>query len=351
MSGSSLDGLDLAHCRFEPSAGRMEWSILDTRMIPYNDSWQGKLQHANSLSGAALMQLDAEFGIFIGEIVKEWLDEKRITADLIASHGHTVFHEPAKHFTTQIGSGAHIAAVTHVDTITNFRQADIANGGQGAPLAPVADRDLFSGYDGYLNLGGIANVSIQSADHSWKAWDICPCNQAINFLATKRGFAFDADGLLSASGKVIPEVVQPLLTFFPPTSGKAFSLSNATVQLTWLEYLDQLKLDVADVLASTTEAVARLIVDHISAMRKASSSILVTGGGAHHSHLMKQLNAIGRGRTISFEKPTDEIIDFKESLLMAYLGFLSYHGLSFGINGVTGANHDSIGGAYYKAFR
>src|SRR4029079_4939856 len=140
-------------------------------------------------------------------------------------------------------SGAHIAAITKVDTLVDFRQADIANGGQGAPFAPIADRDLFSGYDGYLNLGGIANISIHE-DQTWKAWDISPCNQALNFLATKKGFHYDEDGRLAASGKIIPAVVQQLKAFYPSTHGKAFSLSNATVQRTWLEDLESASADI-----------------------------------------------------------------------------------------------------------
>jgi len=297
------------------------------------------------------MQLDAEFAILIGELTKQWMAENNIEADLIASHGHTVFHEPGHHFTTQIGSGAHIAAITKVDTIVDFRQADIANGGQGAPFAPVADRDLFSGYDGYLNLGGIANISILNQDKTWKAWDIAPCNQALNFLAAKKGFAYDADGKLAASGNIIPEIVEKLKKYFPPTLGKAFSLSNTTVQNTWIQYLDQAPFDILDLLFITTQAIAQLIIDHISAIHQDTAKILITGGGAHNSYLFQQINSVGTKHSFVFEKPADLIIDFKESLLMAYLGYLSFHGKPFGIHTVTGAAHDSIGGAYHKAFK
>jgi len=297
------------------------------------------------------MQLDAQFGIFIGEAIKSWIGEKNINADLIASHGHTVFHEPALHFTTQVGNGAHIASITKIDTITDFRQADVANGGQGAPFAPVADRDLFSGYDGYLNLGGIANISIQLSDQTWKAWDIAPCNQSLNFLAGKKGLSFDAEGTLASSGKIIPGMVEQLKNYFPPTSGKAFSLSNANVQNTWLDDLEHSQDDVLDLLASTTAAIAQLIIDHIEAVRNTPAKLMVTGGGAHNTFLLQQLNAYGKINSYSFDKPADLLIDFKESLLMAYLGYLSFYSKPFGIYSVTGAAHDSIGGAYFKAIR
>jgi anhydro-N-acetylmuramic acid kinase len=351
MSGSSLDGLDLAHCRFDHVAGKIEWSILDARIIPFSTSWKNRLQSAHALNGFDLLQLDAEFGMFIGEAVKNWMKENNFTVDLIASHGHTVFHEPEHHFTTQIGSGAHIAAISGVDTIVDFRQADIANGGQGAPFAPVADRDLFSGYDGYLNLGGIANISIVNPDQTWNAWDIGPCNQALNFLAAKNGFPYDAEGRMAASGKIIPEIVHALKNYFPPTSGRAFSLSNAAVQRTWLDDLQHSPSPLLDLLASTSEAIAQMIIDHIAVKRKTSAKVLVTGGGAHNSFLLQRLNDIGADHSFVFEKPVALIIDFKESLLMAYLGHLSLHGKPFGIHTVTGAARDSIGGAYHKALK
>jgi anhydro-N-acetylmuramic acid kinase len=231
MSGSSLDGLDMAFCTFDESPGVLKWSITDARIIPFSELWIVKLSEASSISGKELMKLDAEFGIFIGESVKQWMDEKKLKPDLVASHGHTIFHEPQQHFTTQIGSGAHIALISGVDTINNFRQADVAAGGQGAPFAPIADRDLFSGYNGYLNLGGIANFSIQLTDQNWKAWDICPCNQALNFLASKKGMRYDENGAMASSGKIDTELSEKLKAFFPSTSAKKPSLSNATVQI------------------------------------------------------------------------------------------------------------------------
>ena len=349
MSGSSLDGLDMAFCTFDESSGGINWSITDSRIIPYSEEWIMKLSEAASINAKELMKLDAEFGIHIGEKIKQWMDEKKWKPDLIASHGHTVFHEPQHHFTTQIGSGAHIATISGIDTITNFRQADVAAGGQGAPFAPIADRDLFSGYDGYLNLGGIANFSIQLTDQTWKAWDICPCNQALNFLAAKKGMRYDDQGAMAASGKINYDLREKLKKLFPAASGKKPSLSNATVQSTWLSLLAESMEDVDDLLATTANAVAQLINEHIASVQKTQARILVTGGGAHNSFLLQQLNAFGEEHAYAFEKPDDLIIDFKESLLMAYLGYLSYHHRPFGIAAITGAAHDTIGGSFHKA--
>ena len=175
-----------------------------SRTIPFTDSWKRKLQRP--IRCKVLISCNSMLNLEISLAKKSaWIGEKNINADLIASHGHTVFHEPALHFTTQVGNGAQIAAMTRIDTITDFRQADVASEGHGAPFAPVADRDLFSGYDGYLNLGGIANISILLPNQTWKAWDIGPCNQALNFLAGKKGLPFDSDGTLASSEESSPK--------------------------------------------------------------------------------------------------------------------------------------------------
>ena len=143
MSGSSLDGLDMAACAFDDGQVNLQWNLLDFVTVPYSTQWHERLQNAPFVSGQELMHLDADYGTFIGHKVKEWMNGKNWVGACVASHGHTVFHEPALGFTTQIGSGAHIAAISGLDTITNFRSADVAHGGQGAPFAPAADKVLF----------------------------------------------------------------------------------------------------------------------------------------------------------------------------------------------------------------
>lgn len=349
MSGSSLDGIDLAYCTFDHAEGRIKWSIDDARMIHFSNEWISKLREAPSLNGYDLMKLDAEFGIYVGEAVRQWMDEKILKPDLIASHGHTIFHEPHLHFTTQIGSGAHIAVITGIDTINHFRQADVAAGGQGAPFAPIADRDLFSGYDGFLNLGGIANFSIQLPAQIWKAWDICPCNQALNFLASKIEKRYDEDGTLAATGKIDATLLKKLKASFPASANAKPSLSNSKVESTWIDLLSTYHANINDLLATTIASIAQLINEHIASVQKTKANILVTGGGAHNSFLLQQLNAFGKSNSISFEKPDDQIIDFKESLLMAYLGYLSFNRQPFGIASITGAKEDTIGGSFHKA--
>ena len=351
MSGSSLDGLDMALCRFEEKRGIMDWNILKAQTIPFPPDLLQSLIKATSLSGFELMELDAEFGKYIGLEIARWVDQFDLDVDYIASHGHTVFHEPAKGFTTQIGSGAHIAYEAGIDTITSFRNADIAAGGQGAPFAPVADKNLFPGYKGYLNLGGIANVNVLTQDGEWNACDIGPCNQALNMLAQMMGMSYDIDGIMASKGNIKEPIVDALLEMYPFNLGEPYGLSNTTVRSTWLNYLGSSKENPVDLLATVTEAIARLVAVYLSPLLNRNAKVLVTGGGAHNLHLMRRMKALANVYKISLELPSKQIIDYKECLLMAYLGYLTIEGISYGISDVTGAEADTIGGALFKAFR
>lgn len=351
MSGSSLDGLDMALCRFEEKNETISWDILKAQTIPFPEHLLNALNKAPSMSGFDLMQLDADLGKFIGLQIDNWISKNDLTADYIASHGHTVFHEPAKGFTTQIGSGAHIAFETGIDTITSFRNADVAAGGQGAPFAPVADKNLFPGYKGYLNLGGIANINLLSQDDEWLAWDIGPCNQALNMLSQLIGMPFDIDGEMASKGNINESMVDALLGMYPFQLGQPFGLSNARVHSTWLKYLSSSKENPVDLLATVSEAIARLVLVHLTPLVNRDATVLVTGGGAHNLHLMHRIKVLANAVEISIELPAKQIIDYKESLLMAYLGYLTIHGRSYAIRNVTGAAADTIGGALFKALR
>jgi anhydro-N-acetylmuramic acid kinase len=351
MSGSSLDGLDMALCRMEESDGLMTWTILDAQTVSFPEDLFHQLKNAPTLSGFDLMHLDAEFGKYVGQEINKWILSGKLSADCIASHGHTVFHSPAMGFTTQIGSGAHIAFHTGIDTITTFRAADVAAGGQGAPFAPVADTVLFPGFDGYLNLGGIANVNLLTKGGQWKAWDIGPCNQALNHLARKSGQPFDKDGRIAASGRDIEEVIDALLQMYPVTEGQPKGLSNAEVQATWINYLDASGEKVEDLLASVSETISRMIMNHICQLIKTPSRILVTGGGTYNTPLLRHLEAMASAFDITLVTPPDATIQYKECLLMACLGYLTLHGKPYGIKNITGASADTIGGTIFKANR
>ena len=209
MSGTSLDGLDLALCSFLFVGGKWNYEILKCSTLPYDQSWKDKLKNAMSLNSQQLAQLDIEFGAFLGNQANQFIRESGIEVDLIASHGHTVFHQPDKKLTLQIGNGAEIKSRSGIPTVCDFRKKDVALGGQGAPLVPVGDELLFSQYDYCLNLGGFANVSFE-LEGKRRAYDICPANIVLNELAGKVGKDYDKDGDIGKQGSINNDLLEKL---------------------------------------------------------------------------------------------------------------------------------------------
>lgn len=342
MSGTSLDGLDIAYCTFTRE-DRWHFELHAATTIAYADEWRERLRLAHTTSGLELAQLHVELGLLHGSWVKEFMLTHTLEVDFIASHGHTVFHQPHLGLTLQIGSAAHIASVTGVDVIADFRTTDVANGGQGAPLVPIGDLWLFGNYPMCLNLGGIANVSVKESLHM-EAFDIGLCNMALNHYAEKLGVAYDRDGNLSRQGKVNDTLLHQLneLDFFkqssPKSLGKEFWIGE------FLPVVEQSELNVHDTLCTITEHIAIQIGAALS--KREQGDMLVTGGGAHNGFLMERIAAHTHHHVVVPEK---KIVDFKEALIFAFLGSLRMEGESNALASVTGAHKDSVGGAIYSA--
>ena len=231
MSGTSLDGLDLCCAEFTGDIDSDFWSyrILCAETLPYSEQWMCRLRDAPSLSGEALVRLHMEYGHYLGQVANQFITDNNLPVQFAASHGHTVFHQPAAGFTFQVGCGETLASHMEQPTVTNFRSKDVALGGQGAPLVPSGENYLFSQYYFCLNLGGIANISIED-----KGFDICPCNMLLNYLARKHDptLSFDAEGAIGMEGKVIPQLLEQLncLPFYsqpaPKSLGKEWFDAN-----------------------------------------------------------------------------------------------------------------------------
>jgi anhydro-N-acetylmuramic acid kinase len=359
MSGSSLDGLDLALCHLKVADGSVvHWELKQAGTLPFSEQWQNRLAALPASSAFELALAHADFGRYMGELVQAFFSENALRAkdiDLIASHGHTIFHEPASGFTTQIGDGAALAAVTGCTVISDFRSADVALGGQGAPIAPMADRVLFPGYDFYLNLGGIANITCDAGGR-FVAFDVTGANQLMNALAREAGQPFDEDGALAASGETDPAFLKKLnnLPYFEQPYPK--SLSNQWVQENLVSLCLASPGTISGKLRTACEHIALQTAGAVNAIlekedfRKESYKIFATGGGAFNKFLMKcirgKCNQKGRFEIVL---PEAKIIQFKEACLVALLGVLRMEGVPNCINSVTGASKDAIGGAIYCA--
>lgn len=339
MSGTSLDGLDIAAVEFKLSDGKWKFTLVAATTVGYTANWKAHLSGAPELSGEKLSELHVNYGRYIGEQVKLFLDIHNLTPDLVASHGHTVFHQPEKGYTLQIGSGSAIAAQTGLLTVADFRSADVALGGQGAPLVPIGDKYLFSDYEYCLNLGGFGNISFEE-NGKRLAYDTCPVNIVLNYFAAKNGLAFDENGNLGRKGKIITELLTQLneLPFYKSQAPK--SLGREWVEDTFLPLLTRFNGSDADKIRTVYEHIALQISKAVSR----SGKMLLTGGGAFNSFLVERIKAHS---TCELCIPEPSIIDFKEALIFAFLGVLRVRKSNNCLSSVTGATKDSCGGVVF----
>jgi anhydro-N-acetylmuramic acid kinase len=343
MSGTSLDGMDIAHCIFEQDEHRWKYTIEDAKTYPYTKQWKRKLASATRINGLKLTFLDNELGQLTGKFVNDFLKNKRCKIDFIASHGHTVFHQPHKKMTLQIGSGAEIAATTGITTICDFRTMDVALGGHGAPLVPIGDKLLFAEFPYCLNLGGFANISYDNIQGERIAFDVCPVNIVINQLVSPLNLSYDPEGSVARKGKVNELLLKQLneLSFYHQSGPK--SLGKEWVNQFISPLLSESNLTIEDTLRTFYEHITIQIKNITSEFP--SNKILVTGGGAHNSFLM-ELFREKIHNTIAI--PDKTTINFKEALIFAFLGVLRYNHQANCLKSVTGAIKNNIGGAIYQ---
>jgi len=341
MSGTSLDGLDIAFCAFKKRGTRWEYHIIDAETIPYSEAWRTRLATLEHVPAYDFVATDIEYGHLLGQLTKNFMQRHELRPDFIASHGHTVFHQPGLKITAQIGRGSAIAAETGCTVISDFRSLDVALGGQGAPLVPIGDQLLFSDFEFCLNLGGFANISFNQGGKRI-AFDICPVNMVLNNLAEKLGAPFDRDGLFARQGKIIPEFLNPLnaLPFYsapPPKSlGKEWVVNNI------LPLIPTGSLSVHDLLATYCEHIAIQVASATPGNHQ--HQVLVTGGGAFNRFLTERIQYHLEPQMVI---PDNLAINFKEALIFAFLGVLRLRNEINCLKSVTGASADSSGGAIY----
>ncbi len=366
MSGSSLDGLDLALCRIRlaPEGKQLvpAWEILAASTSPFPPTWQARLRSAPHLPGRELWRLHADLGHWIGKQAKAFLQQyPQYPPELAGSHGHTIFHDPDQHFTTQIGDGAAIASHLGLPTVTELRSSDVAVGGQGAPLAPLADKYLFPDYDGFLNLGGIVNLSLKQQDGSYLAGDITGCCQILDRLAGREGYDYDPGGMLAAQGSLAPAFA-PQLTALPYHQlPYPKSLDNGWVREQLWPLLEASSASAKDLLHTYTRWLADKIATDLANVGAAAGAgkgnrpdqqparILLTGGGSHNTFLVEQLRATQQATEPAFEflVADERTTDFKEAALISLCALLRIKGLPNALPSATGARRETVNGAVY----
>ena len=339
MSGTSVDGLDICYVSFDNN-DPSKYEIIDCETIDYDDNLKTKLKNVIEMDNDQIKQIDKEFGEFIGLNVLKFIKKNTLyKADLISSHGHTVFHEPEFNKTLQIGNGEIINKITKIKTVNNFREQDIQLGGQGAPLVPIGDKLLFDDYKYCLNLGGFTNISVKDSRTIF-AYDICPLNTVLNHYANKLGYECDLGGKLSKKGVINIDLFNELndLDYYKKSYPKSLGLEFVIENI--FPITEKYKIKEVDILATYIEHASFQIKRNIDN----GSKVLLTGGGTFNNNLIKTLNHDSK---INFIVPDKTIINYKESLIFALLGYLKINGKVNCLRSVTGASNDHSSGDIY----
>ncbi|MFN0274541.1 MAG: anhydro-N-acetylmuramic acid kinase [Chitinophagales bacterium] len=350
MSGSSLDGVDLAYCKIQ-SGGQWKYKILHAKTYPYNEGDKDFLKKLRKRPVKEAKTHDDLFGFSYAVLINRFRKEFNIRKlDFIASHGHTTHHHPEKKITLQLGSGKQIAKLNFHPAVTNFRVADIKAGGQGAPLVPVCDAYFFSQYDACLNIGGIANISYMMRGERI-GFDICPANQLLDNLAQKLNKPFDKNGAIAKKGKINNKLMVALekkryFSLDPPKS-----LDNTFVEKNFMKTINEARCSVADKMRTVVERIAIEIAGAIirdasfNQSKLAKYKLLVTGGGAYNKFLLQRIEKLAR---INIQLPDDETIQYKEALAMCLMGVLRWENKPNFLPSVTGAKKAVSGGEIFN---
>jgi anhydro-N-acetylmuramic acid kinase len=348
MSGSSLDGLDIAFVELLHQAGNWSFEIMAADCYQYTAEWKEKLQNAISLNALDYQLLHAEYGHYLGREVNRFIDANNLhyKIALIASHGHTTFHLPPK-MTAQLGDGAAIAAETGLPVVSDLRALDVAFGGQGAPIVPIGEKLLLKDYDYYLNLGGIANLSFRK-EQDYIAFDVCPANRVLNLLIAKEGKEYDQGGEMASTGTVSESLLQQLnaLPYYSQPYPKSLANNFGTDEVYPL--VTSAGLSTADALRTYVEHIVLQIKASINSKTQTPNlKLLVTGGGAFNTFVIQRLSAELQQLNIEVVVPDAKLVQYKEALVMAFIGVLRWRQEYNVLSSVTGAQRDSIGGALW----
>ncbi|AXG73050.1 anhydro-N-acetylmuramic acid kinase [Flavobacterium arcticum] len=340
MSGTSLDGVDLAHISLIKEGAQWSYVIHESQTVPYSSAWVRRLQVAIDFDTDALKMLNQDYTVLLTGVINDFITKNNINnLDAVCSHGHTILHQPKNGVTLQIGNLPFIANMVRNTVIYDFRVQDVAMGGQGAPLVPIGDRLLFSEYDFCLNLGGFSNISFEEDDDR-VAYDICPVNIVLNYYAGILGYAYDDGGAIAATGRVVPELLELLnnLDYYKMPYPKSLGFEYVKeVVLPIMEHSNGAIKDKLCTFATHSAAqIAKAILN-----KKANGSLLVTGGGAYNDFLINKLKYFLPSTTITI--PDDKTIQYKEALVFALLGVLKLRNEVNVLCSVTGAksNHSS----------
>ena len=359
MSGTSMDGIDAVLVSF----GEHDLSIAASVKQAYPDALRAELFAARSKQDASTVDELGELHAQVGECFRDaaldvlargGIDASAIRA--IGSHGQTIRHCPdADHpFSLQIGDPSIIASGTAIDTVADFRSADIELGGQGAPLTPAFHEWLLqddSSDHVVLNIGGIANITVlPSNDLPVTGFDTGPGNTLLDaWIEKQQGTSYDDEGKWAATGTVNDELLRALLSdeWFDraPPKSTGFEYFN----LEWIATRDVAGIDARDVQATLVELTAASIADSILRVAPSTNQVFVCGGGAHNAYLLQRIGARLPGIEVATTSAAGLDPDWVEAVAFAWLAMRRIRGETGNLPAVTGAARPTVLGALYPA--
>lgn len=356
-SGTSADGVDLALIRFSVTGRKPRITYIDGDVVSYSPAVKTILERVirtGSIDKEEWARLDGAYGDYLGKAAAKFISGRKHTVDLIASHGQTVGHYPLKKAlfgsrlsaTHQIGDGNALAVVTNLPVVSDFRRADIASGGEGAPLTPFVNQMLFGDSRRsriIVNIGGIANYSYHPAGGRLSAirGGDCGPGNILSDLATRLLFhkPYDRDGALARKGQIVPELITPIRK----ANGKrGVSAGREQFDIYLLARLvhmaRRLKAGKHDIIASIGDATARLIYSSIKSglTDKRLDGVYLTGGGRRNIFMVERLQKLCSPVKLWPIEALGYDGDLLEAVSFAVLGGCFVHGISSALPQITG---------------
>lgn len=343
MSGTSLDGIDLASIDFTIEGGRWKFAIKNCETIPYSDDWQHMLRNAVNYEQMELNGLNVQYTELLAAVIRDFISKNNLKdIDAVSSHGHTIQHRPNEGYTLQIGNLRQLSKLCQQKVVCDFRVQDVLLGGQGAPLVPIGDELLFGEYDYCLNLGGFSNISYNNGSQRI-AFDISAVNTVLNFYSIILGYEYDDAGKISSTGKIEKELLQKLndLDYYKKSFPK--SLGFEDVRDILLPLINSFDISTKNKMRTFVEHIATQIA---AVLPEKEHSIFITGGGVYNDFLIERIKWLSPNSHIIIPEP--KIIEYKEALIFAFLGLLKLRGDINVLSSVTGASRDHSSGIVFE---
>ncbi len=358
MTGTSVDAIDIAVCEITAEGDRETISLLSFHTYPFSDYALEVVQKA--LAGQCTMEELSDVPFLLAKEFARCITELPAAPEAIAVHGQTLWHHPP-HSTWQAVSGPGLSALTRLPVVHDFRSADVALGGQGAPLVPIFDYATLAQPETTVvavNLGGMANITILPAGakaNGVVAFDTGPGNMWIDTaVRVTFGMRYDAFGNVARAGRVLKPMLYECLanTYFnqPPPKSTGRELFSVAEAERLIKKYSHPSSPLEDAVTTVTELTAITVADHIARFAPDAGSVVISGGGSQNTFLVERITELLSGSAPNAVVSIHPQWDAKEAMAFAYLGWRTLCRLPGNLSSVTGAASEAVLGSVANVF-